>query len=51
VNGENWVLLALIAAWLLVTLTRLALAHRRAVKAADRKADWQAHLKEGARKP
>lgn len=36
-NGENWVLFAAIVAWLLVTLTRLALTHRRAVRAADRK--------------
>ena len=39
---ENWVLITLIVAWLLVTLTRLALAHRRAVRAADRKAAKEA---------
>ena len=36
--SENDVLALLIVAWLLVTLTRLTLAHRRAVKAAARKA-------------
>lgn len=44
---ENWVLFTLILAWLLVTLTRLVLAHRRAVKAAAVKAEWQSYLKEG----
>jgi hypothetical protein len=34
---ENWLLFAAVVAWLLVTLTRLALAHRRAQRAADRK--------------
>lgn len=29
-TGENWVLLALIVAYAVITLTRLALAHRRA---------------------
>lgn len=29
-TGENWVLLAAIVAYVVVTLTRLALAHRRA---------------------
>ena len=36
--SENDVLALLIVAWLLVTLTRLTLAHRRAVQAATRKA-------------
>ena len=40
--SENDVLALLIVAWLLVTLPRLALAHRRAVKAADRKAAKEA---------
>ena len=35
---ENDTISLLILAWLLVTLTRLTLAHRRAVKAATRKA-------------
>jgi hypothetical protein len=33
-----WVALAVIIAWALVQLTRLTLAHRRAVQAATRKA-------------
>jgi len=36
-SGENWVLITAILAWLLVTLTRLALAHRRAVKGIGRR--------------
>lgn len=44
---ENDTLSLLIVAWLLLTLTRLTLAHRRAVQAAARKAEWQSYLKEG----
>jgi hypothetical protein len=38
-------LIAVIAAWTGVQVTRLTLAHRRAARAADRKAEWQSYLK------
>jgi hypothetical protein len=46
--SENDVLALLIAATAAVQLTRLTLAHRRAVKAAAVKAEWQSYLKKGA---
>jgi hypothetical protein len=36
--NENWVLIALIAAWTVVRLTQLAFAHLRAQRAAELKA-------------
>ncbi len=37
-NGENWVLLALVAAWFTVTMTKLAFRHQQAKRRDAQKA-------------